>query len=78
LVGRPASVLGGREIKSLSWEGRWENDLRGTGWEWVPEDIKERYPNDKNGQINTLLGKNRLISDSYLGNAVEVDVDCLS
>jgi carbamoyl-phosphate synthase large subunit len=44
----------------------------------VPEDIKQRYPNDKTGQINTLLGKNPLLFDSYLTNAIEVDVDCLS
>ncbi|MFN7103901.1 MAG: carbamoyl phosphate synthase large subunit, partial [Pseudorhizobium sp.] len=43
----------------------------------VPEDIKQRYPNDKTGQINTLLGKNPLLFDSYLTNAVEVDVDAL-
>lgn len=43
----------------------------------VPEDIKQRYPNDKTGQINTLLGKNPLLFDSYLTNAIEVDVDCL-
>ncbi len=43
----------------------------------MPEDIKARYPNDKTGQINTLLGKNPLLFDGYLPNAIEVDVDCL-
>ena len=43
----------------------------------VPEDIKQKYPNDKTGQINTLLGKNPLLFDSYLSDAIEVDVDCL-
>jgi carbamoyl-phosphate synthase large subunit len=43
----------------------------------VPEDIKQKYPNDKTGQINTLLGKNPLLFDTYLSEAVEVDVDCL-
>jgi carbamoyl-phosphate synthase large subunit len=43
----------------------------------VPEDIKAKYPNDKTGQINTLLGKNPLLFDSYLTDAIEVDVDCL-
>ncbi|EFG9152613.1 carbamoyl phosphate synthase large subunit, partial [Escherichia coli] len=41
-------------------------------------DIKQKYPNDKTGQINTLLGKNPLLFDGYLQAAVEVDVDCLS
>ncbi|TIP33731.1 MAG: carbamoyl phosphate synthase large subunit, partial [Mesorhizobium sp.] len=43
----------------------------------VPEDIKQKYPNDKTGQINTLLGKNPLLFDTYLKGAIEVDVDCL-
>lgn len=46
--------------------------------ELVPEEIKSRYPNDKTGQINTLLGKNPLLFDGYLQNAIELDVDCLS
>ena len=36
-----------------------------------------RYPNDKTGQINTVLGKNPLLFDRYLSDAIEVDVDCL-
>src|SRR5690606_18998404 len=43
----------------------------------VPEDIKQKYPNDKTGQINTLLGKNPLLFDTYLSEAIEVDVDAL-
>jgi carbamoyl-phosphate synthase large subunit len=42
----------------------------------VPHDIKARYPNDKTGQINTVLGKNPLLFDRYLSDATEVDVDC--
>jgi carbamoyl-phosphate synthase large subunit len=45
--------------------------------ELVTEDIKAKYPNDKTGQINTLLGKNPLLFDTYLTDAIEVDVDCL-
>ena len=43
-----------------------------------PSDVKARYPNDKTGQINTVLGKNPLLFDRYLSDAVEVDVDALS
>ena len=32
----------------------------------VPSEIKARYPNDKTGQINTVLGKIRLLFDRYL------------
>jgi carbamoyl-phosphate synthase large subunit len=40
--------------------------------------VKARYPNDKTGQINTVLGKNPLLFDRYLSDAIEVDVDCLA
>jgi carbamoyl-phosphate synthase large subunit len=43
----------------------------------MPSDVKARYPNDKTGQINTVLGKNPLLFDRYLSDAIEVDVDCL-
>jgi carbamoyl-phosphate synthase large subunit len=43
----------------------------------VPSDVKARYPNDKTGQINTVLGRNPLLFDRYLSDAVEVDVDAL-
>ena len=52
--------------------------LLGTLPELVPGDVKARYPNDKTGQINTVLGKNPLLFDRYLSDAVEVDVDCLA
>ena len=40
--------------------------LLGTLPELVPHDVKARYPNDKTGQINTVLGKNPLLFDRYL------------
>ena len=43
----------------------------------VPSDVKARYPNDKTGQINTVLGKNPLLFDRYLSDAIEIDVDAL-
>jgi carbamoyl-phosphate synthase large subunit len=51
--------------------------MLGTLPELVPADVKARYPNDKTGQINTVLGKNPLLFDRYLSDATEVDVDCL-
>ena len=44
----------------------------------MPSDVKARYPNDKTGQINTVLGKNPLLFDRYLADAIEIDVDALS
>lgn len=77
LVVRPSYVLGGRAMQIIHSEGQLQTYLLDTVPELVPEDIKQRYPNDKTGQINTLLGKNPLLFDSYLSNAVEVDVDAL-
>ena len=54
------------------------NYLLGTLPELVPSDVKARYPNDKTGQINTVLGKNPLLFDRYLSDATEVDVDALA
>ncbi|THV24773.1 carbamoyl-phosphate synthase large subunit [Peteryoungia ipomoeae] len=77
LVVRPSYVLGGRAMQIIHSEGQLQTYLLDTVPGLVPEDIKQRYPNDKTGQINTLLGKNPLLFDSYLTNAIEVDVDAL-
>jgi len=77
LVVRPSYVLGGRAMQIIHDEGMLQSYLLDTVPELVPEDIKQKYPNDKTGQINTLLGKNPLLFDTYLSGATEVDVDCL-
>ena len=77
LVVRPSYVLGGRAMQIIREDSGLDSYLLGTVPELIPEDIKARYPNDKTGQINTLLGSNPLLFDTYLTDAVEVDVDCL-
>jgi carbamoyl-phosphate synthase large subunit len=77
LVVRPSYVLGGRAMQIIHDEGMLQSYLLDTVPGLVPEDIKQKYPNDKTGQINTLLGKNPLLFDTYLSGAIEVDVDCL-
>jgi carbamoyl-phosphate synthase large subunit len=77
LVVRPSYVLGGRAMQIIHDERGLQSYLLDTVPELVPEDIKQKYPNDKTGQINTLLGKNPLLFDRYLTEAIEVDVDCL-
>jgi carbamoyl-phosphate synthase large subunit len=77
LVVRPSYVLGGRAMQIIYDEGMLQTYLLDTVPGLVPEDIKQKYPNDKTGQINTLLGKNPLLFDTYLSGAIEVDVDCL-
>ncbi len=78
LVVRPSYVLGGRAMQIIREEGQLGDYLLGTLPELVPADVKSRYPNDKTGQINTVLGNNPLLFDRYLSDAVEIDVDCLS
>src|SRR6476619_5356140 len=76
-VVRPSYVLGGRAMQIIREESQLGDYLLETLPELVPHDIKARYPNDKTGQINTVLGKNPLLFDRYLSDAIEIDVDCL-
>ncbi len=77
LVVRPSYVLGGRAMAIIRDETGLADYLLDTLPSLIPSDVKARYPNDKTGQINTVLGKNPLLFDRYLSDAVEVDVDCL-
>ncbi|MCW6511149.1 carbamoyl-phosphate synthase large subunit [Lichenifustis flavocetrariae] len=77
LVVRPSYVLGGRAMAIIRDQATLDDYLLGTLPGLVPSDVKARYPNDKTGQINTVLGENPLLFDRYLSNATEVDVDCL-
>ena len=77
LVVRPSYVLGGRAMAIIRDEAALDDYLLDTLPGLVTSDIKARYPNDKTGQINTVLGKNPLLFDRYLSDAVEVDVDAL-
>ena len=66
IVIRPSYVLGGRAMEIVHDEAQLDDYLLGTLPELVPHDVKARYPNDKTGQINTVLGKNPLLIDRYL------------
>jgi carbamoyl-phosphate synthase large subunit len=78
LVVRPSYVLGGRAMAIIFDETAFDDYLLGTLPGLVPSEVKARYPNDKTGQINTVLGKNPLLFDRYLSDAIEIDVDALS
>jgi carbamoyl-phosphate synthase large subunit len=78
LVVRPSYVLGGRAMAIIRDDEALSDYLLDTLPALVPHDVKARYPNDKTGQINTLLGKNPLLFDRYLSDATEVDVDALA
>ncbi|MGU3492800.1 carbamoyl-phosphate synthase large subunit [Xanthobacteraceae bacterium A53D] len=77
LVVRPSYVLGGRAMQIIRDDAQLGDYLLETLPGLVPQDVKARYPNDKTGQINTVLGKNPLLFDRYLSDAIEVDVDAL-
>ncbi|HRO00502.1 carbamoyl-phosphate synthase large subunit [Nitrobacter sp.] len=77
LVVRPSYVLGGRAMQIIREDSQLGDYLLETLPELVPADVKARYPNDKTGQINTVLGTNPLLFDRYLSDATEIDVDCL-
>ena len=78
LVVRPSYVLGGRAMQIIRTEEEFDKYLLATLPELVSSDIRAKYPNDKTGQINTVLGENPLLFDRYLVDAIEVDVDALS
>ena len=74
----PPTCSAAAPCRSSASEEQLANYLLGTLPELVPSDVKARYPNDKTGQINTVLGKNPLLFDRYLSDAIEIDVDALS
>jgi carbamoyl-phosphate synthase large subunit len=78
LIVRPSYVLGGRAMAIIFDNTAFDDYLLGTLPGLVPSEVKARYPNDKTGQINTVLGKNPLLFDRYLTDAIEIDVDALS
>ena len=77
LVVRPSYVLGGRAMAIIHDSAALSDYLLDTLPGLVPSDVKARYPNDKTGQINTVLGTNPLLFDRYLSDAIEIDVDAL-
>jgi len=78
LVIRPSYVLGGRAMAIVNSPNEFERYVQDTLAGLVPPDILMRYPNDKTGQINSVLSDNPLLFDGYLSRAIEIDVDCLS
>jgi len=78
LVIRPSYVLGGRAMAIVHTPSGFETYIQETLTGLVPPDIRARYPNDKTGQINSVLSDNPLLFDAYLSGAIEIDVDCLA
>ncbi len=77
LVIRPSYVLGGRAMAIVHSAEQFEEYVQSTLTGLVPPEVRQKYPNDKTGQINFILADNPLLFDGYLTDAIEIDVDCL-
>ncbi len=77
LVIRPSYVLGGRAMKIVRDEAGLADYMANILPGLVPPNIVQSFPNDQAAQINAVLKDNPLLFDSYLSDAIEVDVDAL-
>jgi carbamoyl-phosphate synthase large subunit len=77
IVARPSFVLGGRAMAIIHDETALEEYIKTTLASFVPPDISNRYMG-RTAQINAVLAKNALLFDSYLRDAIEVDVDAIA
>ncbi len=77
LVARPSFVLGGRAMAILHDEAALEDYIKTTLVSFVSPDVSNRY-SGRTAQINAVLAKNALLFDSYLRDAIEVDVDAIA
>ena len=78
LVIRPSYVLGGRAMAIIHDDAALKDYISSTLASFVPQDLRNRYPSRPTAQINAVLAKNALLFDSYLRDAIEVDVDAIS
>ncbi len=78
LVIRPSFVLGGRAMAIVHDKLGLKDYIDTTLAASVPPDIRQKHPNGGIAQIDAMLGKNALLIDSYLRDAIEVDVDAIS
>ena len=78
LVVRPSYVLGGRAMAIIHDSAALKDYIATTLASFVPPDLRHRYPGQPIAQINEVLSKNALLFDSYLRDAIEVDVDALA
>jgi carbamoyl-phosphate synthase large subunit len=78
LVVRPSYVLGGRAMAIIHDDTALKDYFDTTLASFVPPDIRHRYPGRAVAQINAVIAKNALLFDSYLRDAIEVDVDAIA
>ena len=78
LVIRPSYVLGGRAMAIIHDNAALKEYIESTLVSFVPPDLRHRFPGRPLEQINAVLAKNALLFDSYLRDAIEVDVDAIA
>jgi carbamoyl-phosphate synthase large subunit len=78
VVVRPSYVLGGRAMAILPDRSSLKEYFDTTLTTFVPPDIQQRFPGSRRAQVNAVLGKNALLLDSYVRDAIEVDVDAIA
>jgi carbamoyl-phosphate synthase large subunit len=78
VVVRPSYVLGGRAMAIIGDTVALKEYFDTTLTSFVPPDIANRFPGSRRAQVNAVLGKNALLLDSYIRDAIEVDVDAIS
>ena len=77
LVIRPSYVLGGRAMAIIFDETDLKDYIEGTLAGFVPPDIRQKYQ-ESTARVNALLATNALLFDTYLRDAIEVDVDAIA
>jgi carbamoyl-phosphate synthase large subunit len=78
IVVRPSYVLGGRAMAILPDQIALKEYFETTLAAFAPPDIQHRFAGNRQAQVNAVLGKNALLLDSYVHDAIEVDVDAIS
>ncbi len=78
LVIRPSYVLGGRAMAIIHDQIALKDYFGTTLASFVPPDVRHRFPGQHATQIDAVLAKNALLFDSYLRDAIEVDVDAIA
>ncbi len=77
IVIRPSYVLGGRAMAILPDQTALKEYFETTLAAFVSPDIQHRFAGNRHAQVNAFLGKNALLLDSYVHDAIEADVDAI-
>ena len=77
IVVRPSYVLGGRAMAILPDQSTLKEYFDTTLAAFVSPDIQHRFAGNRHAQVNAVLGKNALLLDSYVHDAIEADVDAI-